>query len=272
MGFGGSDMLSTATRAVGTVEAIVRERLAGWPSGWEGYHWPGYTWEHSLRVRALALTLARRESADLVVVELAGLLHDICKQEGHGHAQAGADEAERVLCDLGIESAMRGRVCAAIAAHAGPGDGPSVVENVCLSDADLMDANLGLVGVWRFVTIRSGHGMDLDQTLGSLREWLPGKNAVLGALVTRSGREIARCRAARMRVFCEEVAHCAVTSGTVTTLPGLLDAVRFIHADGGRRLLKEQLEEWEELAGEMGAEADFSVLCRSLRAEIEGEH
>jgi uncharacterized protein len=213
-------MLSAATRAIGTVEAIIRERLAGWPTGWEGYHWPGYTWEHSLRVRTLAMTLAGREGADLVVVELAALLHDICKHEGHTHAQAGADEADRVLCDLGVESAVRERVCAAVAAHAGPSAGPSVLENVCLSDADLIDANLGLVGVWRFVTIRAGHGMDLDQTLAGLQDWLPGKDAVLATLVTRSGREMARCRAARMRVFCEEVAHRAATAGSMTTLPG----------------------------------------------------
>ena len=41
------------------LENVVRDRLADWPSGWEGYHWPGYTYEHTLRVRALALRLAR---------------------------------------------------------------------------------------------------------------------------------------------------------------------------------------------------------------------
>jgi hypothetical protein len=51
-----------------------------------------------------------------------------------------------------------------------------------------------------------------------------------------------------------------------------LDAVRFIHEDGGRRLLAEQLAEWDELAREMSDDGEFAVLCRSLRAEVEGEH
>lgn len=93
------------------LERIIRDRLIGWPPDWEGYHWPGYTYEHTLRVRDLALTLAERERADPDVVLLAALLHDIRKDSGRDHAEVGANEAGRILKDLGVSDRISARVC-----------------------------------------------------------------------------------------------------------------------------------------------------------------
>lgn len=61
------------------LEALVAETYTLWAPGWVTFNWREYTWDHVLRVRALARTLAQREGADVDVVGLAALLHDVTK-------------------------------------------------------------------------------------------------------------------------------------------------------------------------------------------------
>lgn len=61
------------------LDALLRETFMLWDPGWVTFNWRGYTYDHIQRVRGLALTLAAGEGADLIVVELAALLHDITK-------------------------------------------------------------------------------------------------------------------------------------------------------------------------------------------------
>jgi len=254
-----------------SLEALVGERLAQWPSQWEGYHWPGYTYEHTLRVRDLALVLAEREGAHANVVHLAALLHDICKSAGRDHARVGAEEARRILSSHGVEEALLEPVCSAIAHHAGDNTPTSPMENQCLGDADLIDANFGLVATWRFMTIRSGTDVPWPQTIAAMREWLPKKDALLDRLLTRAGREIARQRSARMRVFCEELLR-QTSVGPNYPGFGLLEMVDHIHSDRGRHLLAEQVCQLEALAAGGRADAKVGVVCRSLRLEMAGLH
>ncbi|MCE5219161.1 HD domain-containing protein [bacterium] len=252
-----------------TLEVLLRERLGSWPSSWEGYHWPGYTYEHSLRVCDLALEIARRESADTDVVHLAALLHDIRKDSGRGHAETGAQEAAGILASLGVTGELRERVCNAIATHSGKNTPDGPVENRCLGDADLIDSNFGLVATWRFITIRSGHKASLPETVAAMREWLPKKDQLLALLLTRSGKEVARQRSARMRVFCEELME---EIARPNSADGLVTVAGFIHEDCGQHLLREQIAGLEELCEEHQAPSLLPTVCRSLRDEIRGLH
>ena len=45
---------------------------------------PGHDWWHAERVCRLAMTLARSEAVDALVVQLAALLHDIADHKFHG--------------------------------------------------------------------------------------------------------------------------------------------------------------------------------------------
>lgn len=254
---------------IAALEQTVRARLINWPEGWEGYHWPGYTYEHTLRVRDLALELAARERADQQVVLLAALLHDIRKDSGKDHAQVGAEAAAEILADLGVNGSLQERVCHAIALHSGDNQPTSPSENLCLGDADLIDANFGVVAVWRFITIRAGHGHELPETIRAMEEWLPRKEVLLAnpGMLTRSGREIARQRAARMQVFCEALIE-AVRAGDGTGDAELVALAEHFHAARGERLLADQLDSLE--AGSANGLA--GIVCRSLRAEIAGKH
>jgi len=247
------------------LEVIVYDRLGNWPPAWEGYHWPGYTWEHTLRVRDLALRLAREEGADAEVVALAALLHDIEKRVGKEHAAAGAVEAERLLAQRGVAPELTERVRFAIETHAGGNTPHHPAENLALGDADLIDANFGLVGVWRFITIRAGHGTLPEETVAAMPEWLPKKDELLGLLNTDSGRAAAAERSAAMRAFCGQLAE-AYRNGEVGE--ELREMVGYINANHERGSLIAQMPGLRALAGSSDPVA--VAACERLAREMVG--
>jgi HD superfamily phosphohydrolase YqeK len=75
-----SDVLTDTDRSVlRELEALTRETYQLWDEVWVGFSWRNYTFDHVMRVRSLARTLARREGGDLRVLEFAATLHDITK-------------------------------------------------------------------------------------------------------------------------------------------------------------------------------------------------
>ncbi len=233
------------------IENEVRRRLADWPERWEGYHWPGYTWEHTLRVRSLALRLADELGAERTVVELAALLHDVEKRAGRDHAWAGAIEARRLLDARGVNEDLIRGVVYAIDTHAGGNTPEHPVENLALGDADLIDANFGLVGVWRFITIRAGHAATVEETIRAMPEWLVKKDALFELLTTDAGRAIAEERIRYMHRFCTELVS-ALSDGEAQ--PGLMALVRHINANCERGSIFKQLPMLRRIAAEAGHE------------------
>jgi len=252
---------------VADIERIARGRLADWPAAWEGYHWPGYTWEHTLRVRALARRLGREAGADERVVDLAALLHDIEKEVGREHAHAGAETAEHLLRKRGVPERLVERVRHAIDSHAGENTPEHPIENLVLGDADLIDANFGLVGTWRFITIRAGHGSTPGETVAAMPEWLPKKDDLLALLNTEVGRAVARERSAVMHGFCGRLAE-AFRDGS--DAEGLRELVRCINEAHERGSLIEQLPGLREM-GERLADRRVLDACARLEAEAAGE-
>jgi putative nucleotidyltransferase with HDIG domain len=265
-----SKMLMTEN-LIAELESIVRDRLEDWPPHWERYHWPGYTYDHTLRVRNLAVAMAAKERADTYIVELAALLHDIAKDAGDDHGAAGAVEAERILRAHGAPDDIVQRVCSAIETHTGKNTPQHPIENLVLGDADLIDANFGLVAAWRFITIRAGHQTPLADTIVSMQEWLPRKDALMEKLLTETGRWIAHERSARMHVFCVDLR--AVLEGrSPADGYSLLSAARHIAESYTTGRLEAQVAEIEAAAAlhPRGPTPDVGECCRFLRAEIAG--
>jgi len=190
---------------VAKLERAVHEALADWPAQWTGFHWPGYTLQHTARVRRLSVRLAAEEGADVAVVDAAALLHDICKAEGKVHAERGAERA-RELLDGDLPSAVVERIAATIAAHNSAVEGDPVEWRV-LSDADKIDANFGLVAVARYFTIRGSRGEALEACLADIPGWHERHLTILGWLATAAGRRLADERLAAMQGFCAAVAE-----------------------------------------------------------------
>jgi len=257
--------VSMTDELVASLEEIVRERLADWPAEWEGYHWPGYTYEHTLRVRNLALRLGEEAGADAEVVEPAALLHDIEKRAGREHAAAGAVVARRLLVERGVDPELSERIVSAIATHAGDNTPDHPVENLVLGDADLIDANFGLVATWRFITIRAGHGATVAETVGGMPEWLPKKDALLELLHTDHGRAVAHDRTARMHAFCADLAGEAADGQAGW---GLVALARHINAEHARGSIIDQLPALRRIAGDAGDRAVQA--CERLADEVAG--
>ena len=258
----------TTETLLSDLHALVRQRLEPWPAQREGYHWPGYTYDHTLRVVNLAVEMARQLDADARVVRFAALLHDIRKDAGRDHAQVGAEEARRMLSGHGLPEDFTCAVAAAIECHSGGNSPDHPPENLCLGDADLIDANFGLVGAWRFITIRSGRGEELADTIAAMSGWLPQKDALADLLNTDLGRQVAAHRSAVMHRFCHDLAE-ALEEGQHERGPLWLAQYVHRHSDTGR--LQQQLAALNGTASAVRpAPAAVEPLLRALTEEVAG--
>jgi uncharacterized protein len=113
----------------------------------------GHDWWHIDRVRQNAVFLAKAEGADVVVCELAALLHDIADWKFHGGDEtAGPRAAREWLTSQSAEPRLAERVCDIIAGVSFKGAGVTTtmptLEGKCVQDADRLDA-LGAIGIAR---------------------------------------------------------------------------------------------------------------------------
>ena len=114
----------------------------------------GHDWEHTRRVRHLALQIHKREGkGDRLVIELAALLHDIADSKfHHGDENLGGRIATRFLEENGLDQRRTGMIREIIDQisfkHlAEPGTARSD-EFMIVQDADRLDA-MGAIGIAR---------------------------------------------------------------------------------------------------------------------------
>jgi len=119
--------------------------------------------EHALRVRAWGIKLAEEEGADVTVIELAALLHDIGRSGAieKTHAESSAGLAVNILNKTGYPEDIVLRVKEAIASHSREaGHEPKTLEAKILYDADKLDF-VGAIGIGRLFTLAGVHGWPL---------------------------------------------------------------------------------------------------------------
>ncbi|MFC1715049.1 HD domain-containing protein [Candidatus Poribacteria bacterium] len=251
-----------------SLEKLVGKELSNWPTEWTGFNWPGYTYEHTLRVRNLSVAMARQLGADERIVELAALLHDIGRPEDGKHSDTGARRAEKVLSELGIDAPTRQRVCHIIETHLDK-DPKYPVENLVLYDADFIDANYGYVAFTRYITIRASRNMTVEETMEGAPELLAAFEAKRGQVFTEIGDAISIERFGRMRSFLDSL----LQDGNC----GAINIARYIAADAHSPSLIRQVEQMDGvLSGSStisGLESsDFlSEFVKMLKEEIAGE-
>jgi len=124
---------------------LVKEKL--------GEDTTGHDYFHIMRVRTLAARLAALEGADVFVVELAALLHDIADWKFHGgDLNEGPRVASEWLQSIGEKPQTIERVAAIIKEVSYKGAGvrttPASLEGKVVQDADRLDA-LGAIGIAR---------------------------------------------------------------------------------------------------------------------------
>jgi len=172
-----------------------------------------HAWDHTVRVYDLCLRIGRREKADLEILKLAALLHDVGREEedrSNGrvcHARKSAELARRILRKHGIGRGRSVRVIRCIETHRFRGRRvPDSVEGKVLFDADKLDS-IGAVGIGRAFLFAGEVGarlhdpdIRLDETRPytredtAYREFLVKLSKIKGRMFTREGRRIARER------------------------------------------------------------------------------
>src|SRR6266849_8999890 len=123
---------------------------------------------HIERVLKSAKEIGKREGADLEIIEVATILHDMFESkethsniEGFRHEVQGAVEARRILATLGFDEQFVEAVSHCIEAHRKrTGLEPRTIEAKCLFDGDTLDC-IGAIGVLRSAFVSFDHGQDL---------------------------------------------------------------------------------------------------------------
>ncbi len=137
----------------------------------EGTH--GFS--HVERVFNLCLHIGKEEGADLEVLALAALLHDVARPlESAGkvedHAAEGSRIARHFLRSIGYSEEKVEAVAHAIEAHRfSRGPEPETLEAKILSDADKLDA-IGAIGVARVFMYSGEHGRSIEDSLAHFEE------------------------------------------------------------------------------------------------------
>jgi uncharacterized protein len=137
--------MSSTSQLLHDTAAFIRERLQHDSSG--------HDWWHIDRVRRNAVSLAKAEGADLIVTELAALLHDIADWKFHGGDDTAGPRAARAWLEShDVDAVTIEHVCDIIAGLSFKGAGVATdmptLEGRCVQDADRLDA-VGAIGIAR---------------------------------------------------------------------------------------------------------------------------
>ena len=186
-----------------------------------------HDWGHTLRVTSMALAIQKHEGGDALILQLAGLLHDIGRHEedmSHGkicHAERGAELARDILMNLGCDTELVNQVSACIYTHRfRKNRQPASLEARIIFDADKLDS-IGAVGIGRAFLFAGEIGAMLynydsanvedAQAYSSedtaLREYMVKLRFVKDRMLTEYGRTLAERRHECMTEFFEHFQH-----------------------------------------------------------------
>jgi uncharacterized protein len=196
--------------------AAVRAEAKKFFHGARGSH----DWEHTERVLRLCRRIGAVEEADMPVLAVAAILHDIGRGEQDRtagdicHGQRGAQMAASVVAATPLDRPRQKNVLHCIRAHRFRGkERPSTVEARVLYDADKLDA-IGAVGVARAFLFAGEvgarlHNPDVDPARTrpyseedtGYREYKLKLCKIRDRMLTAEGRRLAQERHAFMEAF-----------------------------------------------------------------------
>lgn len=161
---------------------------------------------HSLRVKNWAIKIARKEGANLKVVELAALLHDVGKKGAsfETHHLKSAKTADSFLKENNVDVHVRQKIVSCIKTHMAPRKllpkmikdfkvnnfpKPVSIEEKCVYDADLLEliGPVGLVKILKFSLV--DYRFSLPKSI-KRAQWL--MEGAADGFLTEAGRETAK--------------------------------------------------------------------------------
>jgi uncharacterized protein len=119
----------------------------------------GHDYFHTMRVYRMALNLAKKEKADLFVISMAALLHDVDDYKLSPKTYPTKERARSFLQSQNVEPSVINRIIECIDTVSFKGKDsviPSTIEGKCVQDADRLDA-LGAMGISRTFAYSGSH-------------------------------------------------------------------------------------------------------------------
>ena len=183
----------------------------------------GHDLFHSMRVYRTAINIAEAEHADLEVVALAALLHDVDDRKLSPMTAEKKENAARFMCSQNVSESEIRQVCQIIDEVSFKGTDsvrPSTPEGKCVQDADRLDA-LGAIGIARTFAYGGSHHRAIHdpelppRTAMNQAQYYSSKSTSLnhfyeklflleGMMNTETGKAIARKRTQYMQEFVDE--------------------------------------------------------------------
>lgn len=111
----------------------------------------GHDYHHTMRVYRLAMQIAEQENADMLIVQLAALLHDVDDVKLSPETHETKKNAFGFMKNNGVDDKVIASVCKIIDEVSFAGIDsvvPSTIEGKCVQDADRLDA-MGAIGIAR---------------------------------------------------------------------------------------------------------------------------
>lgn len=195
-------MMKPNDAMIQAAKAFARDVFAGDASGHD-YH-------HTMRVHALARTIALEEGADLAVTELAALLHDVDDHKLSPDTAADKGRATQFLRSHGADEEEITKIIRIIdqisfSRNTLPPDTP---EGKCVQDADRLDA-MGAIGIARTFAFGGSHGRAIHDPTGadsgsSIAHFYDKLLLLQDRMNTPTGRKMAQHRHEFLQNFLEE--------------------------------------------------------------------
>jgi len=171
------------------LESIVKEKMSE-------LNGTAHSYEHVKRVVKIATFLARKEKANVELVQIGALLHDIGWAAGKPHNKTGAKLANKILKEMNYPSEKSEKIARTIFRHPlAFKDKLETLEEKIVWDADKIDL-LGVIGV-----VRAFHWLSNKPFEAVVKTCFEEQTTIYNLLNTQTAKKIAKRRHREMMAF-----------------------------------------------------------------------
>ncbi|KKI88700.1 hypothetical protein WQ54_29750 [Bacillus sp. SA1-12] len=174
----------------------------------------GHDWWHIDRVRRNALYIGKEENANLFIVELAALLHDLIDDKLSENIKLDVSQVEQFLLDLGIDQKVTHDVISIIKVISFrkkiPQDQLTLAAKV-VQDADRLDA-IGAIGIARTFAYAGSKGNliyhpDVEGNTDAISHFYDKLLKLKDLMNTNAGRVLAKERHQFLELYLSQFYH-----------------------------------------------------------------